>query len=679
MVLGYHIILTGYGHWLPNDPRGGMSDRIYAPDLEKLGAIHFGRKKVQPSRDELREFYTQAQKQLFYPTLWWDDPQRAALAAAFGSVVQALELTCYACAVLSNHAHLLIRRHRVKCEQMANEFRSAGQESQIAGGFAPPGHPVFSADACHIYKSTVAEMRTCVEYIRANYGKHRLTAVPGEWVQEYDGWPHGPGWSENTRTANVKITAPNVNKKAPNVNTKAPNVNKKDPNATKSGDSRNVTGKSPVTPSSTENRKEPVRSQMERTPTPKGLRLHIGIFGRRNVGKSSLLNAMTRQDVSIVSEVAGTTTDPVEKPMELLPLGPVLFIDTAGIDDVGALGEMRVAKTRAVLDRTDVAILVADAAAWGPFEQGLLDELLARKTPTAVAFNKSDLASPDRALLARLAESKVATVSTVAPAGTGLLDLREALVRLAPDDFVNAPAIISDLVPPGELAVLVVPIDKEAPKGRLILPQVQSIRDLLDGDAFCLVVKERELREALSRLIRPPALVVTDSQAFLKVAADTPPEIPMTSFSILFARNKGDLCEHVRGATAIDRLKTGSRVLIAEACSHHPIGEDIGRVKIPRWLTQYVGGKLDITTVQGHDFPDTDEKLKAFDLVIHCGACMWNRREMLSRILRCRRAGVPITNYGLTIAYSLGIFERALSPFPAALEVYRQTRIKSTR
>lgn len=224
---------------------------------------------------------------------------------------------------------------------------------------------------------------------------------------------------------------------------------------------------------------------------------------------------------------------------------------------------------------------------------------------------------------------------------------------------------------PGELAVLVVPVDKEAPKGRLILPQVNAMRDLLDNDSYCLVVKERELRNALERLNRPPALVVTDSQAFLKVAADTPPELPMTSFSIVFARFRGDLPEQVRGALALESLKPGDRILVAEACSHHPIAEDIGRVRIPRWLTQYVGGKLEFDTVQGHDFP---EDLSPYRLVVHCGACMWNRREMLSRILRCKQAGVPITNYGVVIAYSLGTMERALAPFPAAREVWREAQ-----
>lgn len=405
---------------------------------------------------------------------------------------------------------------------------------------------------------------------------------------------------------------------------------------------------------------------MERT--PKGLRLHIGLFGRRNVGKSSLLNAITRQQVSIVSDVAGTTTDPVEKPMELLPLGPVLFIDTAGIDDEGALGEMRVARTRKVFDRTDLGVVITEPSVWGFFEQQILDELRSRGCPVIVVFNKSDLGEPDAALVERLKKDKVRIVRTSCTKGTGILDFRQALLDTAPADFLNNPAILADLVGPGEMAVLVVPVDKEAPKGRLIVPQVQAIRDLIDGDAFALVVKERELREALDRLKKPPKLVVTDSQAFLKVVADTPREIPLTSFSILFARYKGDLVEMVRGTMAVDSLRPGDRILVAEACSHHPIAEDIGRVKIPRWLTQLVGGKLHFDTMQGHDFPDD---LAPYKLVIHCGACMLNRREMLTRILRCKQAGVPITNYGLVVAYSLGIFERALEPFPAALEVYR--------
>jgi [FeFe] hydrogenase H-cluster maturation GTPase HydF len=390
------------------------------------------------------------------------------------------------------------------------------------------------------------------------------------------------------------------------------------------------------------------------------MRLHIGIFGRRNVGKSSLLNALTGQQTSIVSEIAGTTTDPVEKPMELQPLGPVLFVDTAGVDDTGDLGALRVERTRQVFDRTDVGVVVAAAGEWGAYERALVDELSARRTPMVVVFNKSDLGTPDEGLLASLRDRRLPAVVTSVLTDTGMAGLREALVRAAPDGFVNAPRIAADLVPPGKYAVLVVPIDKEAPKGRLILPQVQTIRDLLDNDSYCVVVKERELRHALSMLGEPPALVVTDSQAFLKVAADTPDSVPLTSFSILFARFQGDLGALVSGARTIDSLRGGDRVLVAEACTHHPITEDIGTVKIPRWLTQFVGGTLEFTHTRGHDFPSD---LSPYKLVIHCGACMWNRREMLSRILRCRAAGAPITNYGLTIAYSLGIFDRALKPF----------------
>lgn len=400
---------------------------------------------------------------------------------------------------------------------------------------------------------------------------------------------------------------------------------------------------------------------------PRNLRLHIGLFGRRNVGKSSLLNAITRQEVAIVSALPGTTTDPVEKPMELLPLGPVVFIDTAGIDDEGALGELRIARTRRVLDRTDLGVIVTDGE-WGRFEQGLLAAFAERKVGVLVVFNKADLGGPDPMVPRRLGAEGVHAVFCSALTGEGLGALRAALLEAAPADYFDARRIAADLVGPGDLVVLVVPIDKEAPKGRLILPQVQTIRDLLDGDALCVVTKERELRAALARLRQPPALVVTDSQAFLKVAADTPREVPMTSFSILFARFQGDLVEQVRGTLAIERLRTGDRVLVAEACTHHPIGEDIGRVKIPRWLAQYTGARLEFDTVQGRDFP---EDLSRWALVVHCGSCMGNRREMLSRILRCRQQNVPITNYGLTIAYSLGIFERALEPFPAALDAFR--------
>lgn len=401
---------------------------------------------------------------------------------------------------------------------------------------------------------------------------------------------------------------------------------------------------------------------------PKSFRLHIGIFGRRNAGKSALLNMLTRQEVSIVSEVAGTTTDPVEKPMEILPLGPVLFIDTAGVDDEGALGQLRVKKTRQVFDRTDLALLVSDGGRWQTFEEQLLTELRARGLPLIVVFNKVDLSRPPEDLLQRLRREKVLYVFTSATHQQGLEDLREALIRTAPEEFINSPPLIADLIAPGQLVVLVIPIDKEAPKGRLIQPQVLTMREILDRGAIGVITRDTELASVFPRLGERPRLVVTDSQAFRQVADVTPREVKLTSFSILLARQKGDLKEFVRGALAIDRLQPGDHVLVAEACSHHPIADDIGREKIPRWLQQRVGGTLHFTTVQGHDFP---EDLSPYHLLIHCGACMWNRRELLSRLARCRYAGLPVCNYGVTIAYTLGILERALEPFPEAQQLYR--------
>ena len=290
---------------------------------------------------------------------------------------------------------------------------------------------------------------------------------------------------------------------------------------------------------------------------PRSMRIHIGIFGRRNVGKSSLLNAITRQSVAIVSEFAGTTTDPVEKPMELLPLGPVLFIDTAGIDDEGALGRLRMEKTRQVFDRTDIGVLATDYSTWSAFEEGIVEELGARGIPMFVVFNKCDLGAPDPVNLKGLSSRKIRAVCVSALSGEGVASLRQALLESAPAQFIDDPAIAGDLVGPAEVAVLVIPIDKEAPKGRLILPQVQTIRDLLDSDALCMMVKERELRMAFEKLKGPPKLVITDSQAFLKVAADTPAGVPMTSFSILFARFKGDLLTQVEGALEVEKLRAG--------------------------------------------------------------------------------------------------------------------------
>lgn len=405
--------------------------------------------------------------------------------------------------------------------------------------------------------------------------------------------------------------------------------------------------------------------------TPKGMRVHIGIFGKRNVGKSSILNSLTKQDISIVSPTAGTTTDPVEKSMELLPLGPVLFVDTAGIDDEGALGLQRVEKTKKVIDRIDLAIVVCDSEGFCEFETLLIKEFQTRKTPFIVVINKIDEGKISAEKLEEVKKYDVQIVYTSALLNQGIDDLKQAIIKNVPEEFFADTGIASDLIPAGETAVLVVPIDLEAPKGRLILPQVQTIRDLLDNDSIVMVTKERELKKTLDNLKNPPALVITDSQAFLKVSADVPRNVKLTSFSILFARFKGELNEFVKGTIAIENLKSGDKILICESCTHHAIGDDIGRVKIPRWLTQYTGKKLEFEHYAGHDFP---KNLKDYALIIHCGACMTNRREILSRILKAKEANVPITNYGLTIAYSLGIFERALEPFQSAKLIYDECK-----
>jgi [FeFe] hydrogenase H-cluster maturation GTPase HydF len=401
--------------------------------------------------------------------------------------------------------------------------------------------------------------------------------------------------------------------------------------------------------------------------TPCGLRLHLGIFGRRNTGKSSLLNALTGQDAAIVSPVPGTTTDVVTKPMELKPLGPVLFLDTAGLDDVGELGQQRIARSLSALQRTDLAFIVTDGA-WGDYERTLSTELRRLGIPGIAVFNKVDLAQPAQSALAESRAAAAEVVCLSALTGAGLDNLRQAVVRQAPKEYLEQPPLLSDLINPGDLVVLVVPIDLEAPKGRLILPQVQVIREILDCDAKALVVKERELAETLGQIPRP-RLVVTDSQVILKVAGDVPPEVPLTGFSVLMARWKGDLETFVRGAAALDTLKSGDRILILEACTHHPIGDDIGRVKIPRWVGQYLGRDVHFDHACGHDFPGA---LQAYQLIVHCGACMTNRREVLTRILAAREAGVPITNYGLLIAKTQGVLPRILSPFPQMLEMLKK-------
>ncbi|MHB8918379.1 MAG: [FeFe] hydrogenase H-cluster maturation GTPase HydF, partial [Desulfocucumaceae bacterium] len=335
--------------------------------------------------------------------------------------------------------------------------------------------------------------------------------------------------------------------------------------------------------------------------TPRGSRLHIALFGRRNAGKSSLINALTGQEAAIVSPVAGTTTDPVYKSMEILPIGPVVLIDTGGLDDTGELGDLRVAKSQAVLDKTDLALLVLDhRLGLGDVEQRLIDTAGQKNIPVIGVLNKTDLA-PD-SLEADFPLPGIPRVRVSALTGRGIAQLKQAMVRLAPKDW-TAPTIAGDLVPPGELALLVAPIDLAAPRGRLILPQVQTIRDLLDHDCLAMVVKERELKAAFSRLQKPPALVITDSQAFLKVDADTPPGVPLTSFSILFARYKGDLAALAAGALAVEDLQPGDKVLITEACTHHRVADDIGTVKIPRWLRQTVGGELYFQWSSGAELP----------------------------------------------------------------------------
>ena len=385
----------------------------------------------------------------------------------------------------------------------------------------------------------------------------------------------------------------------------------------------------------------------------KSMRLHIGIFGKTNVGKSSLLNKISNQSVSIVSDVAGTTTDVVEKSMELLPVGPVTFLDTAGLDDKTDLAEKRIEKTMKIVNRCDVAVVVCDYNGIDDYEKNLIEKFEELKIPYLIVVNKSDVKE-----IKLSGYENILYTSTVSDKDI-VFKFKEALVRLLPDDFVNTPKIAGDLVPEKSTVILVVPIDKEAPKGRLILPQVQTIRDLLDSNCMPYVVKETELKDALDNLKTPPALVITDSQAFKKVAEIVPGNILLTSFSILFARLKGDLKEFVNGAEAIANLNDGDRVLILESCSHHAIDDDIGRVKIPNLLRQKTGKDLKIEHYSGHDFPD----ITPYKLIIHCGACMTNRREVLSRILIANNKNIPITNYGIVISYCLGILPRAVKIF----------------
>lgn len=385
--------------------------------------------------------------------------------------------------------------------------------------------------------------------------------------------------------------------------------------------------------------------------TPNADRIHIGFFGLRNAGKSSLVNAVTGQELSVVSDVLGTTTDPVKKAMELLPLGPVVIIDTPGFDDTGYLGEKRVQKTRKVLATVDIAVLVADAQKGiGEDDKTLIELFKERKIPFVIAYNKSDLAEP------KVKASNEIAVS--AKEGKNIKELKELLGSLLKE--TKEKFILADLVKAGDTVVLVTPIDASAPKGRLILPQQQTLRELLDLNCTAVVCQPQELKNTLANFIKKPKLIVTDSQAFGKVSKDTPEDIPLTSFSILFARYKGDLETLVKGAAALKNLKDGDRVLISEGCTHHRQCGDIGTVKLPNWIKEYTGKNIEFSFTSGGDFP---EDLSAFALVVHCGGCMLNTREMAYRLSTAKAEGVAIANYGVLIAHIHGILKRSLSPF----------------
>ncbi|MDY6010341.1 MAG: [FeFe] hydrogenase H-cluster maturation GTPase HydF [Duodenibacillus sp.] len=410
-----------------------------------------------------------------------------------------------------------------------------------------------------------------------------------------------------------------------------------------------------------------------RLDAPKGLRLYIGLFGRRNAGKSSLINALTNQNLSIVSDVAGTTTDAVEKACELAPIGPVVFIDTAGVDDVGALGQLRVERTLSLLAWMDVALIVCDAKGLTEEDTELLADARSRKIPVVAVINKADTVEAERleATASQIRALGLSPVVTSASQKRGLDELREAITELVQKEASPDLPLMGDLVKPGDTVLLVTPIDTGAPKGRLILPQVQAIREILDADAKCIVVRENHVREAIEEMKTPPAFVVTDSQAVLNVCEQTPESIPVTTFSIQMAFSKSDLVEMARGAAMLEFLRPGDKVMVCETCSHHPQPDDIGRKKIPRWLAKKVGGELDVDVVVGKDFP---ADLTPYRVILQCGGCVVTRRHMLSRVAAAVAQGVPMTNYGVAISYLQGVLPRALQLHPEAFEAYRQAR-----
>lgn len=395
--------------------------------------------------------------------------------------------------------------------------------------------------------------------------------------------------------------------------------------------------------------------------TPKSLRLHIGIFGKRNAGKSSIINEITHQNTSIVSDIAGTTTDSVEKPMEMLPLGPVVFIDTAGIDDSGELGEKRTEKTMQITDRCDIAVIVCTPHGWDKYEINLFEKLKALNIPVISIVNKIDTGDISSEKLDEIKNYTSAVILTSALNDKDIeIKVKEALIENVPDEFITLSSPVENIIEKNEFAILVTPIDKEAPKGRLILPEVQVLRALLDKNCLSVVVQENELNYAINNLKLKPRIVITDSQAFKSVNEIVPSDINLTSFSILFARLKGDLDEFIKGAKVIDSLNDNDKVLVCESCTHHRIEDDIGTVKIPNLIRKKTRKNIIFEHYSSHQFPVNAEQYK---LIVHCGGCMTNRREILSRILKAKKAQVPITNYGIAIAYCLGILERATEVF----------------
>lgn len=394
--------------------------------------------------------------------------------------------------------------------------------------------------------------------------------------------------------------------------------------------------------------------------TPKSLRLHIGIFGKTNVGKSSFLNAIAKQNISIVSDIAGTTTDVLEKSMEIFPIGPVTFLDTAGINDDTELKEQRTEKTLKILPRCDIAILVIDYEGLSRYDYDLINKIKSFNIPLLVAINKYDIDQISAEKYNQILEFTNSIIEISAFEDKNITEkLVETLVKILPEEFITPPSILGDIVKPDDTVVLVTPVDKEAPKGRLILPQVQTIRDLLDNNCITVVVQEDNLENAINNLKVKPKLIITDSQAFKSVNQIVPDDINLTSFSILFARLKGDLKTFLNGCRAIDNLKPNDNVLILESCTHHTIEDDIARVKIPKLLQQKLGFELNFEYKSGHDFPS----ISGYKLIIHCGACMTNRQEILSRILIANKRGIPITNYGMAISHCVGILDRAMNIF----------------